>query len=195
MSKSRFESQRLLRVLMHRFYTHIVLLSTFVVTSVLAVGCDSSTTTRADAELIIGSWIGSSLNVDLLGPLPSVAIPNVDPSVASVAFGPGSAFSLAFDPEDNATLGIPNTGVNVPLPDQVTLMGTFTLNEAAKTISLARSGIPAALLLDYEFRGDNDLELIANTPEEFADLLGLASSDAAALASVIDGGSIRFDRQ
>lgn len=177
---------------MLRQLSHSLLIAAFALG---VAACDSATTTRADAELIIGSWIGSSLTVDLIGPLPSVAIPGVDPSVASVMFGSDSAFSLAFDPEDDATLGIPNTSVNIPLPDHVTLTGTYSLNETAKTISLARQGIPAALLLDYTFRGDNDLELIADTPEGFAELLGLASSDAATLASVIDGGSIRFDRQ
>lgn len=178
---------------MNCFRIHI--LGLVVIGSVLVAGCDSSTTTRADAELIIGSWIGTSLNVDLIGPLPSVAIPDVDPSVASVSFGTGNAFSLVFDPEDDAVLGIPNTSVDIQLPDLVTLTGTFTLNEPAKTISLARQGIPAALVLEYRFRNDNDLELIAETPEAFAELLGLASKDAATLSTVIDGGSIRFERQ
>ncbi len=164
------------------------------IASVFMGGCDSATTTMSDSALIVGSWQGTDLNAKIIGGL-SVSIPSVDPSVASVTFGSGGSFSLLFDPADGSTLGIPNTSISVPLPNQVSITGTYTISESAKTISVARPGIPAALELGYQFRGDNDLELIANSPDAFAELLGLASADAAVVATVVTGGSIRFDRQ
>lgn len=178
---------------MSRFHHHILGLIVFAF--IFVGGCDSTTTTRADVELIIGSWLGTDIRAELIGPLPSVSIPGVDASVASATFGSSNAFSFLFDPEDNAELSIPQTSVSIPLPDQVMLSGTFALNETAKTIALTREGIPGALQLEYRFRGDDDLEITANTPEGFAALLGLASADAELLATVITGGSIRFDRE
>jgi len=176
---------------MHRF---LVLSILFVVASGLAA-CDSGTSTsRPDSDRILGSWRGTDLNARIIGGL-SLSIPGVDPSVASATFGTGSAFSFLFDPADGSMLGIPQTSVSVPLPDQVSISGTYTLNDSAETISVARPGIPAALVLGYNFRGDDDLELIAETPDAFADLLGLASADAALIATVITGGSIRFNRR
>ena len=172
----------------------ILIVTLFGFASGLAA-CDSSaTTTRPDSERIVGSWMGTDLNARIIGGI-SLSIPGVDPSVASVTFGAGNAFSFLFDPADGSMLGIPQTSVSVPLPDQVSIAGTYTLDESAETISVARPGIPAALELGYNFRGDDDLELIAETPDAFADLLGLASADAALIATVITGGSIRFDRQ
>lgn len=172
----------------------ILILTLFVFVSGLAA-CDSSTTTtRPDSERIVGSWEGTDLNARIIGGL-SVSIPGTDPSAASVTFGSGNDFSFLFDPADGSMLGIPQTSVSVPLPDQVSITGTYTLDESEETVSVARPGIPAALDLGYNFRGDDDLELIAETPDAFADLLGLASADAALIATVVTGGSIRFNRQ
>ncbi len=173
----------------------ILILSILLVFACSLAACDTSTTTtRPDSERIVGSWEGTDLNARIIGGL-SVSIPGTDPSAASVTFGSGAAFSFLFDPADGSMLGIPQTTVSVPLPDQVSITGTYTLDESEETISVARPGIPAALELGYNFRGDDDLELIAETPDAFADLLGLASEDAALIATVVTGGSIRFDRQ
>ena len=176
---------------MHR----ILILSILLVFACSLSACDTATTSgQTDAERIVGSWEGTDLNARIIGGL-SVSIPGTDPSAASVTFGSGDAFSFLFDPADGSMLGIPQTTVSVPLPDQVSITGTYTLDESEETISVARPGIPAALELGYNFRGDDDLELIAETPDAFADLLGLASEDAALIATVVTGGSIRFDRQ
>ncbi len=173
----------------------ILILSTLLALASGLAACDSGTpSSLSDAERIVGSWQGTDLNARIIGGF-SVSIPGTDPSVASVTFASGNAFSFLFDPADGSMLGIPQTTISVPLPDQVSITGTYTLDELEEAVSVVRPSIPAALDLGYKFRGDDDLELIAETPDAFAELLGLASADAALIATVVTGGSIRFDRQ
>ena len=108
----------------------ILILSILLVFACSLAACDTSTTTtRPDSERIVGSWEGTDLNARIIGGL-SVSIPGTDPSAASVTFGSGDAFSFLFDPADGSMLGIPQTTVSVPLPDQVSITGAYTLDES-----------------------------------------------------------------
>lgn len=155
--------------------------------------CDESDPDRAsDAELIVGTWTGTSVNARLtaLGGV-AVPVPGVDASAFGASFQT-SAVTLSFDPDDDARLEIPQTEFSIPLPDNISIGGTYTLDDSAGTLRLSRPETIEDLVLGYDLRSETDLEIIAEDAEAFAELFGLIGGDAAALAGVVSGGSIRY---
>ena len=166
------------------------------VCALAASACDSEDPeVRApDAELILGTWTGSSVNARVITPLGDVSlpIPGVDASAFGASFQ-GTGVQFAFDPDDDAVLSIPQTEFSIPLPDEASFGGTYSLDEAAEQLVLSRDEIDGGeLRLGYELRSASDLELIAEDAEAFAELFGLIGGDAEALAGVVSGGSIRY---
>ena len=168
----------------------------FVVVLGLA-GCDSQTTTRSDADLIVGTWLGESVRAEtVLGV--SVPVLDLDQSgdMTRFTFGADGSYSFLFDLADGRTLDIPNTGVSIPVDQSVSFSGTYTLNETANTLTLSAGSLPANVTLEYDFDGDDAFEIIAEDPETLALLVGVATDDATIqlLASVVTGGSIQYTR-
>ena len=156
--------------------------------------CDETDPDRApDAELIVGTWTGTSVNarITALGGIP-VPIPTVDASAFGASFQ-ASGVQFSFDPEDDATLSIPQTDFSIPLPDEISFGGTYSLAEDSGQLVLSRPEVDGGeLRLGYELRSATDLELIAEDAEAFAELFGLIGGDAEALAGIVSGGSIRY---
>ena len=171
----------------------------FVALAVLALGgCDilsSDDDDRApDAELIVGTWTGTgvSARVTAAGGL-SIPIPGIDASAFGASFQT-SAVTLEFDPDDDATLGIPQTDFSIPLPNEVSVSGTYSIDDSAGRLTLSRPEVSQDLVLGYRLRSETDLELIAEDAAAFAQLFGIIGGDAEALAGVVSGGSIRYTK-
>ena len=161
-----------------------------VLLATLVVGC-SSTDTRSDAERIVGVRTAESVNARVVGlSVPISDLSNSQPR-STVAFDAGGAFNLALTLPDSLRFDTAN--VTIPLPDAVTIVGTYALDDAANRIVITRTDITGTLTLGYAFRGSNDLELIAEDAATLSILLGLAGPEAQALAGVVQGGSIRFN--
>ena len=164
----------------------------------LLAGCDTATTTRPDAELIVGTWAGETLNARTAI---NVSVPVLDledsGDVARFTFREDGAYTFAFEPAEGRAISIPQTGVSIPLEGEARFAGNYTLDEAGDTIFLSASAdLPVGLTLGYRFRGDDGLEVIADDPETLGLLVGLAtdSPELQLLASVVTGGSIRYAR-
>lgn len=153
-------------------------------------GC-SATDSRSDAERIAGVRIAETVNARVIGlSVPLADLTQTEPQ-STVTFGPGDAFRLALTLPDS--IRFESAGVTVPLPDAVTIVGTYALDEDANRVVITRTDIMETLTLQYAFRGSDDLELIAQDDATFGALIGVvAGPDYQALARVIDGGSIRF---
>lgn len=179
--------------------------SLLVVFAALALGgCDilaSDNDDRApDAELIVGAWTGTGVSARVDVPVVGVqSVPIL--GISASAFGASfqtSAVTLDFDPDDDATIGFPDgtPGIpedfSIPLPNEVSVSGTYSLDDSAGTLTLTRAGIPQDLVLGYRLRSETSLEIIAEDAEAFAQLLGIIGGDAEALAGVVSGGSIRY---
>lgn len=178
------------------FFLRPILLTTALLAAALAsAGCDEIGATVSDSEAIEGSWTGSSLNVRLsVASGVSVPVPGLNVSVATVRFSNPNEVSFRFDPADDAMLAIPQTSISIPLPDEAILSGTYTLDDGNDRISVTRPGVAQTLVLQYRFRGDDDLEIIAEDAVTLAALLGLAGPEAAQLAGLVSGGSIRYTK-
>ena len=176
----------------HPFHSLLIL--------VLALGlaaCDSATTTRADAELIVGTWQGQDVRARTVVGI-SVPVLDLDMSgdVAQFTFGSDGTYSFLLDLAQGRELSIPQTSVSIPVDQTVSFSGTYTLNEAANTLFLSAGQFPSGLTLGYDFSGDNALTIIADDPETLALLVGLATDDETIqlLASAVTGGSIAYAR-
>ena len=179
---------------MRRQPFHIALLAVSVA---LFAGCDSETTTRPDDELIVGTWLGETMNVRTVVGL-SVEVLDLEAGgdVARFSFEEDGTYAFLFDPAEDRELSIPETDVSIPLDVTVSFSGNYTLSAGAGTIFLSAGRFPAGLTLEYDFNGDDELELIADDPETLGALVGLAtdSPEIELLASVVTGGSISYAR-
>ena len=163
-----------------------------VALAVLA-GC-SATDDRPDSERIVGTRVGTTVNTRVLGvSVPVLDLANREPE-STVTFTSGGGFDLDLSLPDSLAVGPSGNQVMVDLPASVSIAGTYTLDTAARTVTVTRTDRPGTLTLGYAFRGTDGLELIANDDGTFAALVGVAAGPQyEALASVITGGSIRFD--
>jgi hypothetical protein len=162
------------------------------------MGCDNEETTRPDAELIVGTWLGETMNARTVVGL-SVPVLDLEGSgdVARFTFEEDGDYTFLYDPADGRALDIPETDVSIPLDQTVSFSGNYTLDEADGTIFLsATDGFPLGATLEYDFDGDDALEVIIDDPETLGVLVGLAtdSPEIELLASVVTGGSIRYAR-
>ena len=156
-------------------------------------GCDSND--LSDAEQIVGTWEPVSINAIIGGSLP---VP-----VATLGQG-GSSGTLLIESRGffdlDIALGgkviIPNTDVTVNLPAEVDLSGTYTLDDAAETITVTRGTRSTTVRYDLTpFLGTvESLQFVAQSPDELVALLGVAQEDAEAFFAVASGASIRFQR-
>ncbi len=160
-------------------------------------GCDAGDDGRTDAELIVGTWDAETFNartiIPLVGSVPVVDLESGGDEAAFI-FEADGGYTFRFEPADGRTFEIEQAGIVVPLSD-VTLTGSYTLDEGSGRIALTDADVPGGLTLDYDLDGD-DLELIAEDPETLALLIGLASDDpiVTTLATVVTGGSIALRR-
>ncbi len=159
--------------------------------------CDTAETTRADAERIVGTWEGESVSARTTV---GVSLPILDLSasgdVTRFTFGADGSYAFLFDPADGRALTIPQTNVSIPLDQTVSFSGTYSLDDAAHTLTLSAGSLPANVTLGYAFSGDDALSVLAEDPETLLLLVGAATDDATIqlLASVVTGGSIRYAR-
>ena len=159
----------------------------------LGLAACSTTDSRSDEERIAGVRPAETINARLLGGIsvPVQTLEETEPA-SQVSFGAGSAFAMRLVLPDS--LGIDSNGIDVtiPLPDQVSLTGTYRLDTETQRVILTRAGISQTVTLRYAFRGSDGLELIAEGEEAITALLGLAGPDAQRLAGVVQGMSVRF---
>ena len=180
---------------------HALLLAFAFAASVTLGGCDllSSDDDRApDAELILGAWTGTSINVraDTNSPLGTISLPfpGADASAATAEFSASSA-TLGFDPDDDAEFNIKQLNFSIPLPNEVSVSGTYRLDTDAAQLVLSRPEIEGGeLRLGYALRSETSLEIIAEDAAAFASLFGFIGGDAEALAGIVSGGSIRYTK-
>ncbi len=159
----------------------------------LMAGC-SQTDSRSDAERIVGTRTAAVVNVRLLGA--SVPVYNVEdtPPASRASFAAGGAVTIRLALPDTLSINEQGVEFNLPLPDEVSLSGTYTLDEANDRVTIARADVGGTLTLRYLFRGTDDLELVAEDAAAVTALLGIAGPDAQALfAGRIQGMSVRFN--
>lgn len=156
-------------------------------------GC-STTDSRSDAERIVGVRTAAAINARVLGV--SVPVRDVETTTppSQVSFASGGAFSLRLGLGGSITVGPDGNQVTIPLPDAVSIAGTYSLDEADDRVTIARTDVGGTLTLRYVFRGADDLELIAEDAAAIEVLLGLAGPDAQQLAGVVQGVSVRFNQ-
>jgi hypothetical protein len=159
---------------------------------------------RSDAEIIVGTWDASAVNVLVdVGPF-NVPIPvaGLETDEQWFDFGGDGQFTFVLDPDDDRRLAIAYEGttyVDIELPDgPVELTGDYEVQEEAGAILF--STIPGQtgddFTMDYDIRGNRSvLELQANDPRAMGLLLGLAGEDYQAFAQYVAGGSITYDRR
>lgn len=159
----------------------------------LGLAACSTTDSRSDEERILGVRTATMLNARLLGgiTIPVRSLEATTPA-SQVSFQSDSQFSMRLVFQDSLRINQSGINVTVPLPDQVTLAGTYTLDSEGDRVIITRAGIAQTVTLRYAFRGSDDLELIAEGEEAITALLGLAGPDAARLAGVVQGMSVRF---
>lgn len=166
------------------------LLAVFALAFVLAA-C-STTDSRSDEERILGVRTATALNARLINTsIPVRSLEETTPA-SQVSFSAGNAFAMRLVLPDSVIVGAAGVDVTVPLPDQVSLSGTYVLDTDASRVVITRPGIAQTVTLRYAFRGSDDLELIAEGEEAITALLGLAGPDAQRLAGVVQGMSVRF---
>lgn len=161
---------------------------------VLALGLAACGTTdsRSDEERILGVRTATTVNARLVNTsIPVQTLEETTPA-SQVSFGNGNTFALRLVLPDSLVVDASGVDVTVPLPDEVTLSGTYTLDTEADRVVITRAGVSQTVTLQYVFRGSDDLELIAEDEAAITALLGLASADASRLADVVQGLSVRF---
>ena len=188
---------------MHRF--HLLALAAFAVVALPA--CDLLGDTdddRPDAEVIIGTWDASTVNVLVdVGPV-DVPVPVSDLAADEqwFAFSADNRFTFVFDPDDDRRITVSYEGttyVDVPLPDgPISLAGDYQLSEDAGRITFStivgQTGDDFSM--DYDISGDRSgLDLEADDPRVLGLLFGLAGDDYQVFAQYIVGGSISYERR
>lgn len=164
----------------------------------VVAGC-STTDSRPDRERIVGERTGTSVNVRVGSGSAALSVPVVDLE----GIEPGSESEFTAGGQATITLRFPDTltfsdgsggDITIDLPPSVSISGTYTLDEDRDRVTIARADIGGEITLRYGFRGSDGLELIAESDDTFAALIGVAvGPEYQTLARAIDGGSIRFD--
>jgi hypothetical protein len=159
---------------------------------------------RPHAEIIIGTWDASGVNVLVdVGPV-TVPVPVSDLAADEQAFvfGGDGSFRFTFDPDDDRRITITYEGdtyVDVPLPDgPVVVEGDYELRETDGVISFSTIEDQTGddFLMDYDLSNDRrGLELLAEDPRILGLLFGLAGEEYQAFAEYVVGGSIDYDRR
>lgn len=182
---------------------HIALLPLLAVA--LLTGCDSNDDETPDAERIVGTWqaerINATTRVGLSVPVYEMGSDDRAELRLSGDGDEGPLFFFDFEPADGRTLSVPGTDVEIPLYP-VRLAGSYQLNEENRTIRLrtdslfSTSTYEVDATLGYRLSGNGSLELIAESPETLALIVGLGTDDATieALASVVTGGSLSLNK-
>lgn len=173
----------------------ILLTVLFLAVAALA-GCDDQATTRPDDELIVGTWRGDAMNARTVV---GISVPVLDFQAGDVVrfvFEEDGGYTFRFEPADGRELTIPGTDVSVPLDQDASFSGNYTLDEGDGTIFLSASDdLPVGLTLEYDFDGDDALEVIAEDAETLGALVGLTDlEELELLATVVTGGSISYRR-
>lgn len=172
--------------------THRALLLAVLVAPLLVAGC-STTDTRSDAERIVGTRTAEVVNVRLLGAsVPVYTLDETEPA-SQATFAAGGAATIRLTLPDTLSINAQGVEFDLPLPDEVALSGTYSLDEAGDRVTIARTDVGGALTLRYVFRGSDDLELIAEGADAIAALLGAAGAEAELLAGRVQGVSVRFN--
>lgn len=164
--------------------------------ALVLVACDSEETTLPDTDLFVGVWTGTSLNVrtEVLGLPVTVPVYDVDDNggTLTATFTESGSFTFNLDVEDGSTFDI--SGIEFPLTD-FTVSGTYTVDEGSEQVTLTLLSTDQGDLAgdgDYDFNGDNRLELSIEDPELVTELVGLA--DVSLPDGTIRGGSISLQR-
>ena len=155
-------------------------------------GC-STADSRSDAERIVGTRTAAVVNVRLLGA--SVPVYNLEATTpaSQATFAAGGAATIRLALPDTLSINAQGIAFELPLPEEVALSGTYSLDEANDRVTIARTDVGGTLTLRYVFRGSDDLELIAEDADAIAALLGAAGPDAQLLAGRVEGASVRFN--
>jgi hypothetical protein len=159
---------------------------------------------RPHAEIIIGTWDASGVNVLVdVGPV-TVPVPLSDLAAdqQSFVFTGAGAFTFTYDPADDRRITITYEGetyVDVPLPDDpVVVAGDYEVRQAEGVIHFSTIDGQTAddFVMEYDLSNDRaGLELIAEDPRILGLLFGLAGEEYQAFAQYIVGGSIDYDRR
>jgi|GEM_PF-5665036 len=172
--------------------TRLALLLVALVAPLLVAGC-STTDSRSDAERILGTRTAAVVNVRLLSAsVPVYSLEATTPASQST-FAAGGAATIRLALPDTLSINVSGIAFDLPLPDEVALAGTYSLDEANDRVTIARTDVGGAVTLRYVFRGSDDLELIAEDADAIAALLGAAGPEAAVLAGRVQGVSVRFN--
>lgn len=178
---------------------HIALLP--LLAAALLTGCDSNDDDTPDAERIVGTWqaerINATTRVGLSVPVYEMGTGDEAEFRFSGDGDEGPLFFFDFEPAEGSALAIPGTDIEIPL-FPVRLAGSYQLDEEDRTIRLRTDSLFSSstyevdATLGYRLSGNGNLELIAESPETLALIVGLETDDATieALASVVTGGSL-----
>jgi hypothetical protein len=159
---------------------------------------------RPHAEIIIGTWDASGVNVLVdVGPV-TVPVPVGDlaADAQSFVFAGDGSFRFTYDPDDDRRITITYDGetyVDVPLPDgPIVLEGEYELRQTEGVIhfSTIEGQTGDDFVMEYDISSDRaDLELLAEDPRILGLLFGLAGEDYDVFAQYVVGGSIDYERR
>jgi len=131
---------------MRKLFPFLMIFGLLVLTA-----CDSdsgSDDTSSDADVFVGAWALSGFSTG-------------GQDITSVVGQQYSTFAITFDNND----GVELTVVNVATPNEPTVIaGTYSVNEAASTISMnvSVSGQAASLSFTYSIANNNQVSLTAS---------------------------------
>lgn len=170
---------------------HIALLPLLAVA--LLTGCDSNDDETPDSERIVGTWQASEARVNT--PAPGVHITILDASNAdqvSLEFDEGDRYRMIVD--GTLEIEVPQVNETITIQGGVR-QGTYQL-VADERIRFTTDGVTGSIAIDYDFRGDNELNLsVENTDEGrqvIALILGLDASSP--VLDLIAGGTLSLRR-
>jgi hypothetical protein len=159
---------------------------------------------RPHAEIIIGTWDASTVNVLVdVGPV-TVPVPVSDLAAdeQSFEFGGDGSFRFTFDPDDDRRITIAyedETYVDVPLPDgPIAIEGDYEVRQTEGVVffSTVDGQTGDDFVMEYDLSNDRaGLELVAEDPRILGLLFGLAGEDYQVFAQYVVGGSIDYDRR
>ena len=171
---------------------HITLLPLLAIA--LFAGCDSNGDETPDSERIVGTWEASEARVNT--PVPGVHITVLDASNAdqvTLAFREDGRYTLAV--EGTLEIEVPQVGETITIPGG-SQSGTYTLVENGR-IRFTTDGVTGSIAIDFDFRGDNELNLSVENTEEgrqvIALILGLEADSP--VLNLIAGGTLSLSRR
>lgn len=158
--------------------------------SLVFVGCDSN---EDDAEnLIVGTWEALEASVNTI--VPGVDVTVLDASNAdqvTMTFGSDGRYTLTV--EDDLVIDVQGQTLAIPGGSQG---GTYALLDDDR-IRFTSDDVAGSSELDYDFRGDNQLDLIIDNSDEgraiIALLLNLEADNP--LLDAVAGGTLSLSRR